>query len=549
MKSKTVAAAAFLAALAASLPGTAHALIGEDSPLQLRGAIADALQRMASSPLGDAMQAEIAALARDDGTFAGDAAGVAAFYEANGYQPVWFADGTMTAAARAAIARIRGAAADGLDPSAYALPVVGNTTSVASVAAREIRMSLAVVAYTREAYAGRLDPRALNANLDITPHLPDAVAALANVSSADDAAAALDAYNPTHPGYVALRDELARIRGAAADERIVVPEGPTLRLGSSGERVTILRARLDLPAPVEGAEIFDESLDVAVRDFQAANGLITDGVVGPNTLGALNGPAIDPVGEIIANMERYRWLPRDLGEFYVQVNVPEYMLRVFRDGVVIHETRVVTGLRSHQTPIFSDEIEHVIVNPYWNVPASIIAEEYYAMLRSDPGYFNRAAFDVWVRWEGRTHHVDPVTIDWSQISPSMISMRQRPGNGNALGRVKFMFPNNHAVYLHDTPSKSLFDRDARAFSHGCVRVMNPMDFADVLLMDEPGWDAAALEALYGPNERQVDLTHHIPVHITYFTAVVDENGNIQFRNDVYGHSALVRAALGLAPNT
>jgi murein L,D-transpeptidase YcbB/YkuD len=221
------------------------------------------------------------------------------------------------------------------------------------------------------------------------------------------------------------------------------------------------------------------------------------------------------------------------------------MVRIFEDGEAVHETRVIVGLRSNKTPIFSDEIEHLIVNPFWYVPASIVADEMMAILRSDPNYFNRNNFDVFVNWQGRTQQVNPVQVDWSRLTASQISMRQRPGDGNALGRIKFMFPNSHAVYLHDTPSKSLFQRDVRTFSHGCIRVMNPMDFADALLTRDPDWNADRLTTLFGAQERQVDLATHIPVHITYFTAVVDESGTVQFKSDIYGYSAAVRQALEL----
>jgi murein L,D-transpeptidase YcbB/YkuD len=271
---------------------------------------------------------------------------------------------------------------------------------------------------------------------------------------------------------------------------------------------------------------------------------VTDGIGGPATIGALNGPNIDPVGEIIANMERWRWLPHDFGEFYVHVNIPEFMVRIVADDEVHHETRVVVGKVSNRTTIFSDEIEHFIVNPFWYVPASIIAAEYMPILRSDPGYFNRNNYDVFARWNGTVSQVNPVQIDWSRLSASDVSMRQRPGPGNALGRIKFMFPNSHAIYLHDTPSKSLFQRDVRSFSHGCVRVMNPMDFADALLLLEQ-FDRSGVEALFGNTERQINLDNHIPVHITYFTAVIDEAGNVQFKGDIYGYSATVRDQLGI----
>lgn len=528
---------------------------------ELRGGAASVSTQLQLGPLEQAIRDALDGWAVEGELIERDLAGVIAFYQARGYQPAWTAEGVLNDTALAAIERIEAAAADGLDPTAYATPAVDFGTvryetspwglvplrpSSEDVAAAEIAVSLAVAAYTREAYAGRVVPSTVASDIDVEPHYPNTTLALAKVSTSDDPAAALNAYNPTHAGYIALRDELARIRGGEAQAQVVVPDGPSLRLGDEDERVAILRARLELPMPEdETAHVYDETVATAVREFQQTAGLVSDGIVGPNTLGALNGPAIDPEAELIANMERWRWLPRDLGDYYVNVNVPEFMVRIIDQGDVIHETRVVVGQRSNRTPIFSDEMEHLIVNPFWYVPASIVAAEYMPVLRSDPGYFVRNNYDVFARWNGSVQQVNPYQVDWSQLSASQVSMRQRPGAGNALGRIKFMFPNGHAVYLHDTPSKSLFQRDVRAFSHGCVRVMNPMEFADSLLSHEPDWDAARLETLYGNSERQVDLTNHIPVHITYFTAVADEDGSILYKNDIYGHGARLIELLGL----
>lgn len=539
---------------------SAEAYFTTGTEFEARGGAAAVSTQLQLGPLEQAISDALGAEPAEGELAARDLAGVLAFYQANAFNPVWIEDGVLNETALTAIARLGDAAADGLNPAAYLTPPtdfgiapawspwepVFTPPTIEKIAAAEIAMSLAVAAYTREAYAGRIDPRTVADDIDVAPHYPDTAAALRLVAAAEDPAEALDSYNPTHEGYIALRNELARIRKDDAIAQIIVPEGPTLRLGDEDERVAILRARLEVPMPEdETSHVFDETLAVAVREFQQNAGLVSDGIVGPNTLGALNGPAIDPESELIANMERWRWLPRDLGDYRVMVNVPEFMVRIVDEGTVIHETRVVVGQRSNRTPIFSDEMEHLVVNPYWYVPASIIAAEYMPVLRSDPGYFVRNNFDVFARWNGAVQQVNPYEVDWSQLSASQVSMRQRPGGGNALGRIKFMFPNSHAVYLHDTPSKSLFERDVRAFSHGCVRVMNPMDFADALLSHEPEWDAARLETLFGNTERQVDLATHIPVHITYFTAVADDDGNILYKNDIYGHGARVIALLGL----
>ncbi|MCW5717782.1 MAG: L,D-transpeptidase family protein [Bauldia sp.] len=532
--------------LLAGIPTASLAYFGEDAAFATRAAGAASLVRQ--SELGAVETAIRTALTHLEGENANlqyDIDGIRTFYAERGFAPAWIERGRFSADARAVIARLGEAADDGLDPAAYDTPpanfgAVPNLT-VDMIAAAEIEMSIAVAAYVREAYAGRLDPRALDPNLDMDRHLPDIAAALADIGAADDAAAALASYNPTHPAYAALRAALVEARDQPAIERIVIPAGPTLRPGDSDNRVALLRTRLEVVTVSDDPSVYDETLVAAVRSFQTRAGLIVDGIIGPNTLGALNGPAVDPVAEIIANMERYRWLPRDLGDYYVQVNIPEYLVRIFDQGEEVYETRVVVGQPANETPVFSDRMEYFVVNPYWHVPASIVANELLPQLRADPGYFVRGAFDVFYRGT----LVDPYAVNWYAVTAGQVGIRQRPGPSNALGQIKFMFPNSHNVYLHDTPSKSLFQRDARAFSHGCVRVMNPMDFAEALLRHEEEVSRQSLEAMFGPTERQVSLNHPINVHLTYFTAVFDEAGNLQFKPDIYGHSARVREALGL----
>ncbi len=481
----------------------------------------------------------------------GDLAAVAEFYLEREWVPAWTLDGRLTAAALAVIERLRHADEEGLDPDAYPVPSVhlgdGLPSTPILLAEAEIELSRSVVAYARHAMGGRIKPSTISGYLKQTPPQIDAVEALDTIVSAEDPAAALVGFNPQHKEYVRLKAELARLRALPdqAERPIALPEGPVLKLGSRGPRVEILRKRLDVVASeVEvDAEVFDADVQAAVIDFQRANQLYVDGMVGPRTRAAINGgDEGDPVADVIANMERWRWMPRDLGRYYVQVNVPEFMVRLVRDGAVHHETRVVVGKRSNQTPIFSDEMEHLVVNPYWNVPRSIASKEMLPRIQQDPvSFFARSGYEVLSR--GRRVH--PLDVNWWNGSLNSIRIRQKPGARNVLGRIKFMFPNSHAIYLHDTPSKSLFNRSVRAFSHGCVRVFEPMKFADALLVEESEWDAQRLNRLFGGRSRQVNLTRHIPVHLTYFTAWVDDAGVLQRRPDIYGHHQKIIKALGL----
>ena len=291
-------------------------------------------------------------------------------------------------------------------------------------------------------------------------------------------------------------------------------------------------------------EVFDDSVDAAVKAFQESAGLKADGVLGPSTLDRLNAAANSHVDTILVNMERWRWMPEDLGQFYVRVNIPNFNLDIYKNGKVFYTTRIVVGQPTKQTPIFSDEIEYVIVNPSWNVPASIALKEMLPDIQADPA---RAlnGYQVFANIGGRFRAVDPWSVDWRNVDMRNIQIKQPPGEKNALGSIKFMFPNPYAVYLHDTPSKSLFQKDFRAYSHGCMRVMNPWDFAASLLTYDPNVSADSLKKLVGGQETQVNLTHRIPVHITYFTAWVDDSGKLQVRSDVYGHDARMEKAFGL----
>jgi murein L,D-transpeptidase YcbB/YkuD len=476
-----------------------------------------------------------------------NAATVIAFYSKRNYAPAWIAEGDMADSSRALISRIASADTDGLDPSAFNLPSpdLGPSSEVQPlVAARaDILLSQAVATYVRQAYSGRLDPSKISSNIDYEKHSPDLVSALAWISVAPNPAEALAAYNPPHPEFVALREKLSELRSAKPAKRpIKVPAGKSLKLGVEDARVGFLRQRLGLPSDVAFPARYDESVVEAVSTFQRSSGLKADGVVGPKTLAALNAEPVDPVPAILVNMEKWRWMPRDLGRFYVRVNIPDFTVDVYKNGTPIHTTRIVVGKPTQQTPIFSDEIEHAVVNPAWNVPASITQNEMLPAARRNPRALS--GYQVFALIKGRYRAVNPRRINWRRIDARRIQIRQPPGSRNALGKVKFMFPNKHSVYLHDTPAKSLFKRDYRAYSHGCMRVMNPMEFAEALLTEEPKLDSAYLKSLYGSRERRVNLTQKVPVHITYFTAWVDESGTLQQRDDLYGHDERIATRLG-----
>lgn len=455
---------------------------------------------------------------------------LSAFYASSAFKPIWIKDGAWTAAAEGVIARLKNAGDDALEEGDYPVPairVVARGDSAADLAEAELKLAVSAVLYARDARGGRIDLSRLSSLITPKLELPAADAVLARLAGAPDTDAALGSYNPSHAGYRALRAKLSELRAArpSGTPMVRVPQGPALKVGMRDPRVPLIRARFGV-GPAGGDETaYDERTASAVADFQREKGLTPNGVLTRQTIAALSGPSPARVeGDLIANMERWRWLPSDLGTRHIAVNIPEFRLRIMDGTKVVHQTRVVVGKPETQTPVFSGVMEYAIVNPSWNVPPSILKKEFLPQMALDPFYAEKKGYQV-IR-HGNT-----------------ISVRQPPGERNALGFIKFMFPNQHAVYLHDTPSRSLFSADRRAFSHGCVRVDQPFQLADQVL--GRAWSESRLKSLIGRGERTINLPERLPVHLTYFTIVVDDRGDLRTLDDLYGHNRRVRAALGL----
>lgn len=474
-----------------------------------------------------------------------DLSAIAAFYTDHSFETLWVKDGEPTPQTKAVMDRLAKAHEDGLDSQDYLVETAFDKEDADAVATFEIALSKALLHYARDAQAGRIAPSKVSSTIKLRPVYPDPSTVMLKLATSTDKAAALASYNPTHQQFKDLKQELARLHSLNDDkETVIVPSGEAMHIEYHGPRVKILRERLNVPALAdEDPEIFDETLQTAVKAFQTENNLIADGIAGPKTLRIMNGTEVNRIPDIIANMEAWRWMSRDLGELHVIANVPSYNITIMKNGENIHRTRVVVGKTRHKTPIFSDQMEFVVVNPYWNVPYSIASKELLPNIRANPGYVSSRNYEILHR--GRV--VNPASVNWSKASFRQLRIRQRPGGRNALGRVKFLFPNDYAVYFHDTPSKSLFQRASRAFSHGCVRVHNPFEFGDVLMKQSKGWQNGSLKKMIGSKERWIKLKdeEQIPVHITYFTAVSDGDGQISYKSDVYGHNMRLKRALGL----
>ncbi len=451
------------------------------------------------------------------------------------------------------IARLRAAGDDGLDPDAY--PADRLTLLLASAANTDIRaksvvelhFSAAFLEYASDIRVGRFLPHKVDPNFFVQGRTIDQRAALESLAAAPSVEAFFASWQPNAPEYAALKKTLAEYRTIAASGGWPsVPLGDTIKPGMSDERVPALRARLAvtdgaMPKPADGFEQrYDEALVDAVKAFQARHGLDVDGAVGPATIVAINTPVEARIEEIAAAMERWRWMPEHLGDDHIIVNIAGFELKLVRGGEVEDRMAVVVGKPYHRTPAFSDAIRYVELNPYWNVPPSIALKEELPKLRQNPGGRASEGFEA-VRGDA----VYALTsINWAQYGPGNFpfQIRQRPGSNNALGRVKFMFPNKFNVYLHDTPAKSLFGRSERAFSHGCIRLSRPIDLAEEVLRPD-GWTRNKVDEVVASGKRTVvNLTTPLPVHITYLTAWVDD-GVANFRRDVYEQDAKLVAAL------
>jgi murein L,D-transpeptidase YcbB/YkuD len=476
--------------------------------------------------------------------------GLGLYYGERAYAPVWFTEAGLTENAHLAIAAMAAANDHALNPNNYdplgLLQQSETAQSKEDWARFDIELSVQFLRYATHLSSGRVQPNKINKALNIFPDRPDAKILFENAEQAVDFSAFLESLAPQSDNYARLKRRLAQFREKAAQGGFVpVPDGEVLKPGMTDPRIATLRLRLmeeDIPgAEAHSGEVYDGTLVEAVRVFQEYHGLDADGVIGKATLAQLNTPINDKLIQMELNMERRRWMPDDLGAFYVFVNLADQNLKVVRDGKTIHTARVVVGKPYHATPVFSDRLEYVEINPFWNVPYSIATKEYLPKLKQNPAALSGK--NIRVFQDGS--EIAPTQIAWNSYSGGNFPfrLRQDPGDDNALGRIKFMFPNQFNIYIHDTPSKSLFAQAERAFSHGCIRVSDPFGLADVLLVDtnaSPGhWESIR----DGGQRTVVKPAVEIDVHLTYLTAWMNKDGSTHFRKDIYGRDKVLLDAL------
>jgi murein L,D-transpeptidase YcbB/YkuD len=467
------------------------------------------------------------------------------FYTTREYAPLWTRSGALTENGKGVVARLKDAASDGLNASDYPVPDFAAATNPDALAEADLKLTASMLDYARQAQSGRMHWSQVSGDISYPEHPTDPNEVLTNVTTAEDASAALDSYNPPQKLYRELKAKLAELRGQGEGPVVQIADGPALKfipargkkqpaVTVEDERVPQLRAKLGISENADDTH-YDAKVAEAVRKFQEGAELRPTGILDDKTVKAINSPKRDKqIDTVLVNMERWRWLPRQLGapgigNAYVILNIPDYTLKVMQNGAQVWTTKVVTGQPGvHATPLLTETMKFITVNPTWNVPPSIIYNEYLPALQQDPTVLTRMGLKLERARDGSIH------------------ISQPPGEANALGRIRFNFPNKFLVYQHDTPNKELFAKEERAFSHGCMRVENPDQYASILLnITEPNehYTPDKIRNMYGHSEIDLKFPTPIPVNITYQTAFVDDAGKLQFRKDVYGRDATMLALL------
>ena len=535
----------------------------------------------ASADLPDALRARLSA--PDDKIWVGpvsseDRKVLDEFYAGRGDAPLWTGTPGANDKGRQLSGILSNAAEHGLVPAYYDADRIAellDSEQEAALAELELRLSLSLIRFASDLDSGRLDPRRVDPEHYSYPQDVDRMQVLVESVEAQDMWVYLRAFQPQQNEYERLKGALAHYRSLAEGGGWEpIPDGETIKEGMSDPRVPALRARLmllgdldpstleqgieagsgDVSADKETSEpqsdggttaessvsnpehLYEGPIVAALTRFQHRHGLTEDGVVGPKTLAALNIPVEQKVEQILMNMERRRWMPDDRGERYIFVNLANFDAKLVDGLDTVFHTKVVVGDPYHRTPVFSDVMTYLEINPVWNVPDSIASKELLPKIQENPNYLAERNYTLLSSWDQNAPEVDPRYIDWNQITASSFPfrIRQEPGENNALGQIKFMFPNRFNIYLHDTPSQSHFSRAERAFSHGCIRVAKPIELAGVLLEGQEGWDQERVRKQIASRERlRVELDRPIPVHLSYITAWVNADGVVHFRDDIY----------------
>jgi len=488
------------------------------------------------------------------------------FYEKRDFNPLWILDNGLTSQADQLIRAIEEAELDGLiseDYHFYQLkPLIVDFKQALlqrlsfdpeKQADLDLLLTDAFLLFSSHLLSGRVIPNAVDSTWLFFNPVSDITLILNSNAYSSRIESFFDGLRPAHAAYYRLRNALQLYIGIQKKGGWPsIPSGPSLRIGDTHDRVDKIRKRLivtaDIDSParnVKPAE-FDESLMKGVQRFQNRHGIEPDGVVGLSTLTAMNVPVEDRIRQIELNLERWRWIPRDLGYRYILVNIADYSLEVVENQRTVLEMRVVVGKAYRRTPVFSEKMKHLVLNPFWNIPVKIAVEDKLPIIRKNPLYLTQQHIKVFENWSVDAPEVNPLFIDWFRVNSNYFPyrLRQDPGPLNALGRIKFMFPNKFAVYLHDTPQRGLFKKASRDFSSGCIRIEKPLELAEYLLQNDPHWPNQKItDTISSGVTTVVRIKDPIPVHLLYWTAWVTETGTVHFGNDIYDRDPPLSRAL------
>lgn len=492
------------------------------------------------------------------------------FYENRIFTPAWSSEKGPLPQADELVKAIQDADKEGLRASDYHLSSIESTLAEVKENQKkkkklnprrlvdlDLLLTDAFLIYGSHLLSGRVNPETIDAEWFANRREANLAEILQNALDANDIAGTLQSLLPPQAGYKRLREALARYKMIAEQsEWQTIEDGPKLQRVDKNMRVVQLRSRLkassDLTAAnVENDSLFDEQLEKDVKRFQQQQGLDADGVVGAATLSALNVPVQERINQIMINMERWRWLPQDLGNRHIIVNIANFELDVIEAAKPVLTMRVIVGRNYRRTPVFSDKMTYLVLNPRWHVPQNIAVQDILPMIKKDSLYLAKQKMKVFEGWGTDAKEINPKTVDWAKVSAKNFKyrLRQEPGPGNALGDIKFMFPNQFNVYLHDTPSRELFKKTTRGFSSGCIRIENPIELAEYVMRSDPNWNRLRIEAEIKKRiEQAVRLPEPIPVHLLYWTAWVSTDGTLNFREDIYARDKPLLEALQEEPS-
>ncbi|MBK8770851.1 MAG: L,D-transpeptidase family protein [Rhizobiales bacterium] len=484
--------------------------------------------------------------------------GVIALYRDSKFRPLWLSNGAVSDRAKSVLALLKSSSEDGLEPARY-IPAgftgfddIDGQIAGSNIAAAQFDVALttAVATYATHLSGGVFDPGKLSLYHDIKPVGVEPGTALKVLAYSPFPVEYLKTLAPQHPAYAQLKAELAKVSVAGESKPLPFPTGKRVKVGQSDDRIPELRTRMvdlghltaeEAAVDIEKDNVLDKALSKSLKLYQASAGIAQTGSLDTATVKSFNADNTGNEREkIISSLERLRWLPKNLGSRYVFVNQAAQMVRVMDNGQEIWTSRVVVGRPTTQTSVFNDEMETVVFNPTWGMPQSILINEYLGKLRRDPGYFDRIGYQV-VNAKGKK--VSSRSVSWGSVGAnSGIGVVQPAGDSNALGELKFLFPNSHSIYMHDTPNRELFAENRRAFSHGCVRVQNPREFAKVLL----GLTDEEIESRLATGETQnVKVKPGTFVYLSYFTAWPDSDGKIRYYPDIYERDRTLEGARGI----